>query len=129
MIRVKARGPTEADILIHQEIGENWFGDGLTSKRFSDDLAKLGDVRQINVDINSPGGAVYDGISIYNLLRAHGARINVKVTGIAASIASVIAMAGDSIEMGVGAMMMIHQPWSIAIGNADDMREFADVLD
>lgn len=129
MIKIKARGKNEAEIRIDGEIGENWFGDGLTSNRFAEDLKKLGDVQKITVKVNSPGGAVHDGISIYNQLRNHGARIEVLVEGLAASIASIIAMSGDVIRMGTGSMMMIHSPWTIALGNADEMRKVADVLE
>lgn len=129
MIKIKARGKNEAEIRIDGEIGENWFGDGLTSKSFGEQLAKLGDVQKIIVKMNSPGGAVHDGISIYNQLRNHGARIEVLVEGLAASIASIIAMSGDTIRMGTGAMMMIHSPWTFALGNADEMRQVADVLE
>lgn len=129
MIKIMARGPTEAEILIHEEIGENWFGDGMTSKRFAKELAELGNVSKIKVRINSPGGAFHDGIAIYNMLRNHGARVEVLVEGLAASIASIIAMSGDEITMGTGAMMMIHSPWTFAMGNADDMRQVADVLE
>lgn len=129
MIKIKARGKNEAEIRIDGEIGENWFGDGLTSKSFGEQLAKLGDVQKVIVKMNSPGGAVHDGISIYNQLRNHGARIEVLVEGLAASIASIIAMSGDTIRMGTGAMMMIHSPWTFALGNADEMRQVADVLE
>lgn len=129
MIRIQARGPNEAEILIHEPIGENWFGDGLTSRRFARELKELGDVSKIVVRINSPGGAVHDGIAIYNALRNHGAHIEVRVEGLAASIASIVAMAGDEIIMGVGSMMMIHAPWTIALGNAAEMREVADMLE
>lgn len=129
MIKVVARGKDTADILIHEQIGADWFGDGLTSKRFAEDLAKLEGIRTINLRINSPGGSVVDGLGIINTLRQHGARINVVVEGLAASMASAIAMVGDNIRMGEGALMMIHSPWSFAIGNAEDMRKAADVLD
>lgn len=129
MIRVQARGPAEGEILIHEDIGQTWFGDGLTSKRFAEDLRKLDGARKITVRINSPGGSVNDGIAIYNALRSHGARIEVVVEGLAASIASIIAMAGDNIRMGAGAMMMIHSPWTVALGNAEQMRDVADVLE
>lgn len=129
MIKILARGPSEAEILIHEPIGENWFGDGLTSRRFAKELKEIGDVSRIVVRINSPGGAVHDGIAIYNALRNHGAHIEVRVEGLAASIASIIAMAGDEIIMDVGSMMMIHAPWTIALGNATEMREVADMLE
>lgn len=128
-IQIQARGKDSADILVHEQIGADWFGDGLTSKKFAEDLAKLEGIRTINLRINSPGGSVTDGLGIYNTLRQHGARINVVVEGLAASMASVLAMVGDSIRMGEGALMMIHSPWSLAMGNAEDMRKAAAVLD
>lgn len=128
MITIRAVRKNEAEILIHEAIGQNWFGDGMTSKKFREQLKDLGDVDVITVRINSPGGAVNDGIAIYNALRNHGARINVVVEGYAASIASIIAMAGDHISMAAGSLMMIHSPWTIAMGNAKDMRKTADVL-
>jgi ATP-dependent protease ClpP protease subunit len=129
VIQIQARGKDTADILIHEQIGADWFGDGLTSKRFAEDLAKLEGIRTINLRINSPGGSVVDGLGIYNSLAQHPARINVIVEGLAASMASVLAMVGDNITMGEGALMMIHSPWSLAMGNAEDMRKAADVLD
>jgi len=129
VIKVVSRGKDTADILIHEQIGADWFGDGLTSKSFAEDLAKLEGIRQINLRINSPGGSVVDGLGIYNTLAQHPARINVIVEGLAASMASVVAMVGDNITMGEGALMMIHSPWSFAMGNAEDMRKAAEVLD
>ncbi len=129
MIRVLAKAGQSAEILIHEAIGDNWYGDGLTSKRFANELKQLGQVDQIKVRINSPGGAVSDGVAIYNALKSHGAKITVVVEGLAASIASIIAMAGDSIEMGEGSLMMIHSPWTFAMGDAKDLRQTADVLD
>jgi ATP-dependent Clp endopeptidase proteolytic subunit ClpP len=128
-IQVRAAGARRAEVLIHEAIGENWYGDGLTAKRFNRDLAALGELDEILVRINSPGGAVFDGVAIYNTLKGHKAKVDVLVEGLAASIASVIAMAGDTIRVGHGAMFMIHNPWTIAMGDADDMRETADMLD
>lgn len=128
-IRVIALANKRAEILIHEPIGENWYGDGLTSRRFVKDLEALGDIEEILVRINSPGGAVFDGIAIYNALKFHKATKEVIVEGLAASAASFIAMVGDTITMGRGAMMMIHNPWTIAMGDADDMRQCADMLE
>ncbi|HEX6993735.1 MAG TPA: head maturation protease, ClpP-related [Gammaproteobacteria bacterium] len=128
-IQIMARGPRRAEILIHDAIGEDFFGDGLTSKKFAQELSALGKLDEITVSINSPGGAVFDGVAIYNALVAHPARVDVVIDGLAASIASVIAMAGDRITLRAGAMMMIHDPWTIALGNADEMRDVADQLD
>jgi len=91
VIKIYARGSRRAEVLIHEAIGEDWFGNGLTSKRFVQELNDLGEVDEILVRINSPGGAVFDGVAIYNALKEHPARIDVLVEGLAASIASVIA--------------------------------------
>lgn len=115
----------EATIEIYDEIGY-W---GITARNFVRDLKALGSVQRITVAINSPGGDVFDGIAIHNALRNHGAEIVIRVDGIAASIASVIAMAGDRIVMPSNAMMMIHDPWTIAMGNAEDFRAVAVALD
>lgn len=81
------------------------------------------------VRINSPGGDVFDGFAIYNLLKQHPARIKVKVDGLAASAASVVAMAGDEIEIADNALMMIHNPWTMAVGDAETMIETAALLE
>lgn len=101
---------------------------GVSAKSFLDDLRTV-TTDEVDVEINSPGGDVFAGLAIYNGLRASGKKINVKVLGLAASAASLVAMAGDTIEMPENAFMMIHNPWSFAIGGADEMRNTADVLD
>lgn len=117
--------PNAAEISIYDQIGM-W---GVTAKQFIGDLKALGDVKDITLSINSPGGSVFDGLTIYNALRASGANVTVKVMGIAASIASIIAMAGKKIIMPENAFMMIHNPLNAIYGTADDMREMADILD
>ncbi|MEV2311986.1 head maturation protease, ClpP-related, partial [Paenibacillus larvae] len=82
-----------------------------------------------NLYINSPGGSVFEGIAIHNMLKRHKAKVNVYVDALAASIASVIAMAGDTIYMPKNSMLMIHNPWIFAWGNAAEMRKIADDLD
>jgi ATP-dependent protease ClpP protease subunit len=129
MIKVFARGPAAAEVEIYEPIGQNWYGDGLTAAKFRTDLKALGDVKDISVRINSPGGEVFDGFSIYNALKEHPAKVTVYIDGLAASIASVIAMAGDAVYMGEGAMFMVHSPWTLAMGDAEDMRQTADMLD
>lgn len=128
-IKMFARSTGVAEILIYDAIGKDWFGDGFTAKKFREDLKALGNVETLVVRINSPGGEVFDGFAIFNALKEHGAKIVVRIDGQALSIASVIAMAGEEIIMGEGAMMMVHDPWSFAFGNADDMRSVADRLD
>ncbi len=123
-IRNANRGAVE--VSIYDEIGL-W---GIRAADFARDLKAAGDdVKQITVRINSPGGSVFDGLAIHNILKDHAAKVTVKVDGIAASIASVVAMAGDRVEMPENAMMMIHDPSGLAWGTAEDMRELADVLD
>lgn len=116
---------TSANISIYEEIG----GWGITAQQFSEDLKALGDISHINLHIHSPGGDVFDGIAIYNLLNKHPAKVTVHIDGLAASMASVIAMAGDRIVMPENALMMIHKPWGISGGNANDMRDYAELLD
>lgn len=116
-------------ITMFDVIGEDWWtGGGVTAKRISAALRQIGD-RDVTVKINSPGGDMFEGIAIYNLLRAHKAKVTVEVLGWAASAASIIAMAGDEIRMGLGTFMMVHNAWGVVIGNRHDMREAADLFD
>ncbi|WP_044470464.1 ClpP-like prohead protease/major capsid protein fusion protein [Mannheimia massilioguelmaensis] len=124
--KIKALAKDTAEISIFEEIGY-W---GVTAQQFAKDLTALGgNIRQINLHIHSPGGDVFDGIAIYNLLKNHTAKKTVYIDGLAASMASVIAMCGDEIIMPENAMMMIHKPWGIQGGDAEDMRKYADLLD
>jgi ATP-dependent protease ClpP protease subunit len=127
--KIKAKGDKAAEISIYGDIGESWWSDeSVTARQFVKDIAAL-DVEQLTVRINSYGGSVSDGIAIYNALKRHKASITVAIDGVAVSIASLIAMAGDTVEMAENALMMIHAPWSYASGNSNDMRKAADVLD
>jgi len=117
---------TTAMLRIHDVIGDYW------AQTTSSDIAAQIDAitaDTIVVSINSPGGNIFDGIAIYNALRAHPAKIVTRVDGLAASIASVIVQAGDERQMMGGSQMMIHNAWGIAMGDAVDMRKMADVLD
>lgn len=114
-----------ATVWLYDEIGP-W---GVTAKMFADELKAAGNIQRINVQINSPGGDVFDGLAIYNALVKHAATVDVEIDGYAASIASIIAMAGDTIRIADNAMMMIHNPWTIAMGEASDFRKTADTLD
>lgn len=122
---------TEAALLIYGDIGSDVFSPESVSA--TSVVAQLGalpaSVGTINVRINSAGGSVADGLAIYNALRSHPARIVASVEGVAASVASLIAMAGDDVRMYAASLMMIHAPWANASGNAADMRDFAAVLD
>jgi ATP-dependent protease ClpP protease subunit len=124
---VPASDPTRGDIDIYDRIG-TW---GVTIADFRDALNALGDVQQINLRINSPGGEVFDGFAMYNMLSRHPARVVATVDGIAASMASVVAMAADHIAMPENAMMMVHNPAAGLMGfyTAEDMRTEAEVLD
>lgn len=117
-------GPT---ISIYDRIGDSYDGEGVTTKRISAALRNIG-ARDVTVNVNSPGGDFFQGVAIYNLLREHKAKVTVKVMGIAASAASVIAMAGDEILMGDGAFLMIHNAWAMAIGNRHDMIKASEQL-
>ena len=118
-----------AEILIYGDIGESWYGETIAAKDFVREVAAL-DVDQIRVRINSMGGSVTDGIAIFNALKHHKASVTTTIDGIAASVSSLIAMAGDSIEMADNALMMIHAPWmEYASGNSVVLREYADMLD
>ncbi|MFT9030612.1 MAG: head maturation protease, ClpP-related [Leuconostoc pseudomesenteroides] len=110
-------------------VGEKWFDEETSATSFRDALKELGDVSTINLSINSGGGSVFDGIAIYNMLKSHKATVNVYVEGLAASIASVIAMAGDTITMRSGSMLMIHRPFTVLQGNAEEMRKAAETLE
>lgn len=126
---IRAAAENEAEILIYGDIGESWWDDeSVTAANIVRELQEL-TVDRIIVRINSYGGAVPDALAIYNALRRHGAEITVAVDGVAVSAASLIAMAGDTVEMADNALMMIHAPWTFAMGNSESMREQADVLD
>jgi ATP-dependent Clp protease protease subunit len=124
-----ATSENDNSITMFDVIGEDfWTGGGVTAKRVSGALRSIGD-QEVVVRINSPGGDLFEGIAIYNLLRAHPAKVTVEVLGWAASAASIIAMAGDEIRMGLGTFMMVHNAWGMVVGNRHDMREAADLFD
>lgn len=124
-----ADSDNDTTITMFDVIGEDfWTGGGVTAKRVSAALRQIGD-RDVTVKINSPGGDMFEGVAIYNLLRGHKAKVTVEVLGWAASAASIIAMAGDEIRMGLGTFMMVHNAWGIVIGNRHDMRDAADLFD
>lgn len=110
-------------------IGEDyWSGGGITAKTVTAQLRAIGD-RPIEVQINSPGGDMFEGIAIYNVLREHQQQVTIKIMGMAASAASVIAMAGDTVEIGAASFLMIHNCWVVAVGNRHDMAETAAYLE
>jgi len=115
-------------ITILDVIGEDyWTGGGVTAKRIEAALRSIGN-KDITVDINSPGGDFFEGIAIYNLLRAHQAKVTVRVLGLAASAASLIAMAGDEVQIGKAAFLMVHNAWVVAAGNRHDLAQAASMM-
>ncbi|MBO2658133.1 ClpP-like prohead protease/major capsid protein fusion protein [Shewanella algae] len=122
---LKASVNGEAELMIYDEIG----GWGITAKQFARDLKDLGKITQLIARIHSPGGDVFEGMAIYNILKNYPAHKVAHIDGLAASMASVIAMAFDEVVMPENAMMMVHKPWGGTMGDADDMRKYADLLD
>lgn len=110
-------------------IGEDWWsGGGVTSKRVGAALRAIGD-QDVFVDLNSPGGDFFEGVAIYNMLRAHSGKVTVRILGLAASAASVIAMAGDEIQIGKAGFMMVHNAWVVAVGNRHDLAQAAKTME
>ncbi|KGD84916.1 peptidase S14 [Pantoea stewartii subsp. indologenes] len=118
----------ENTITIFDVIGEDWWGDGVSANRIAGALRAIGG-DDVTVNINSPGGDMFEGLAIYNILREYQGKVTVKVLGLAASAASIIAMAGDEVQIGRGAFLMIHNAWIVAAGNRNDFREYADYLE
>jgi ATP-dependent protease ClpP protease subunit len=126
-INMKADGA--AEILIYDVIGKSfWNPDAVGAKDLVDKLDAL-DVQNISVRINSPGGDMFDGNAIYNALKRHAAQVTTYVDGCAASAASIVALAGDTVVMAPNALMMIHNAWVMAMGDSREMRKVADLLD
>lgn len=134
--RASVRGAANAEgaaddvleLMVYKQIGEDFSGRGITAGEFKDQIDQVGPFSRIAMHINSPGGDAFEGVAILNLLRGLGKPVDVHVDGIAASAASIIAMAGDTISMGSGAMMMIHNAWTITAGNADELTKEASTL-
>lgn len=129
-VRAAADTPNAGEVLLYGPIAnETWWGDEVTPKQFKEDLDKLGDITELRVFINSDGGDVFAGQAIYSILKRHKAQKTVYVDGLAASAASLIAMAGDVVRMPANAMLMIHNPWTIAAGDSQTFRKLAEDLD
>lgn len=118
---------TANTISILDVIGEDYWGEGVTVKRISAALSAIGD-QDVIVNLNSPGGDMFAGVAIYNLLRSHCAKVTINVLGIAASAASIIAMAGDEVRMGTGTFLMIHNCWVVGIGNRHDFARLCEEM-
>jgi ATP-dependent Clp endopeptidase proteolytic subunit ClpP len=123
-----AKKGEEATLLIYGTIGDDFWGDGNPAKGILEEISAL-DTDKLRIRINSPGGDVFDGMAIYTAIREFKGQKIVQIDGLAASQAAVIAMAGDTIEISPAAMMMIHDAWGMVMGNAQDARQFAEVLD
>lgn len=124
-----AKSASSAELLIYGDIGPSFWGDSVSAIDFAKLLDEVGPVSQLDVRINSYGGDVFDGMTIYRRLVEHPANVTVHIDGIAASIASVIAMSGDKIVIAESGRLMIHDALTIALGNAEEMRATADLLD
>ena len=117
-----------AELMLYGDIAESFWGDTISAKEVAEHLADL-DVENINVYINSNGGVVDTAIAINNALRRHKAKVTVNIDGIAASAATLITCAGDTVRMPKNALFMIHNPLTIAMGDSEEMRKQADVLE
>ncbi len=116
-------------ISVYDVIGQDyWTGEGVTAKRIAAALRTMGN-GPVTVNVNSPGGDMFEGLAIYSLLREHEGEVTVKVLGLAASAASVIAMAGDTVQIARSGFLMIHNAWLMAVGNRHDLRDVADMLE
>lgn len=128
--KIRNKTETTAELTLYADIGENFWGDGISAKAISDELKSLPkSINQIDVRLNSFGGDVFEGVTIYNRLKQHPANITVYIDGMAASIASIIALAGNKIIMGEASLLMIHKPMSGVHGNSIEMEEMISRLD
>src|SRR5690606_18583381 len=128
-IQAAAAEEAERSISVYDVIGyDYWTGDGVTAKRVAAALRQMGK-GPVTVNVNSPGGDMFEGLAIYNLLREHDGEVTVKVLGLAASAASIIAMAGDTVQIARAGFLMIPNAWVLAAGNRHDLREYADTLE
>lgn len=129
---IKAADVSEDDNVINilDAIGYDWWTDsGTTAKRINAALKYIGRDNDVIVNINSPGGDVFEGLAIYNLLREHKGKVTVRILGIAASAASFIAMAADELQIARAGFLMIHNSWTVAAGDRNDLRDVADFLE
>jgi len=125
---LKAAASDDNTISVFDVIGQDYWREGVTAKRIAGALRSMNGA-DVTVNINSPGGDMFEGLAIYNLLREYQGKVTVKVLGLAASAASIIAMAGDDIQIGRGAFLMIHNCWVVAIGNRHDFGAMVEYLE
>ena len=128
-VQAAASDDEERSISVYDVIGQDyWTGEGVTAKRVAGALRSMGS-GPVTVNVNSPGGDMFEGLAIYNLLREHDGEVTVKILGLAASAASIIAMAGDTVQMARAGFLMIHNCWGCVCGNRHDLREIAETLE
>ena len=127
--KIKALNEGKAEIFIYSDIGYELWEDKTTAQLFAEELKSLGENTSIDLHINSNGGDVFDGQAIHTLIKNHKGFVTAYIDGLAASIATVIAMGADKVIMPKNAMMMIHNAWTGLYGNANDLRKMADDLD
>lgn len=126
---ITMRGTT-AEILLHEPIGEPFLSDeGMTSKRFAEQLKQYPQAKEIHLRLNSPGGSLYHALGMHAALRGHGAKVRATVEGAALSAASLLLMAADDITMSKGSVIMLHEPQMSARGKASDIRRTVEALD
>ncbi|AMR06342.1 head maturation protease, ClpP-related [Bacillus thuringiensis] len=131
-LQVKNMTETSADLYFYGDIVSSWWGAWEDEDQYPENVKTFLDSakgKDLNIYINSGGGAVFAGVAIYNMIKRHQGYKRVYVDGLAASIASVIALAGDEVVIPANAFFMIHKPWTSTWGNAEDLRKAADTLD
>lgn len=126
----KNKDTDTGELMLYGEISDvSWYGDEVTPKQFKNDLDALGDIKNLNIYINSGGGDVFAGQAIYSMLKRHAAYKTSYTDGLAASIASIIAQAADKRVIASNGMMMVHNAWTIALGNKNELRKIADTME
>lgn len=126
---IRNASASKAEIVLYGIVGDGFYGDGVTAKQFSEELAKLpASVKNIDLRINSPGGDVFQGYTIAQRLKQHPAKVTAYIDGLAASIATVIALAADEVVMGEMSQFMIHKSWTFTAGNSDDLEKTIERL-
>ncbi|WP_249168958.1 MULTISPECIES: head maturation protease, ClpP-related [unclassified Fusobacterium] len=126
---VKNEDGKTAEMTLYGSIGSDDFWDDITDKKFKSDIEGLGDVEEINLHINSPGGNAFAAVAIANTLKSHKANVTAYIDGLAASAATIITSACDNVKMPKNALFMIHNPWIFAAGSSQDLQKAADMLD
>jgi ATP-dependent protease ClpP protease subunit len=121
-------GSPTPTLYLYDVLGVDVLG-GIAARQVVEDLAALGTAEALDVRVNSPGGDVFEGIAVYNALVRFPGKVTVHVDGLAASIASLVALAGDRTFVAENAMLMVHRPWTAVVGDAEDMRQQAAILD